>query len=74
MFVEVTAHTYGHQGENQDGLPLGDEDLNPDYMLESYILSVLNVDVGVFSEHSTIRRAFHEVLASTLGLAYLGLM
>ena len=61
-FAEATARLFmGLKRKTDDELELNHEDINPDYKLESYILSVLNVSKGVFSESSTISRAWYEI-------------
>lgn len=62
VFAEASARILmGWKRETGDDSQLNHEDINPDYKLESYILSILNVSKGVFSENNTLSRAWYEI-------------
>ena len=45
-------------------LEVDEEEMNPDYKLHSYLLSILNMDHGVFSDKTSIVRWWHELMCN----------
>ena len=72
VIAEATARILmGWKQKSDDDLELNHEDINPDYKLESYILSVLNVSKGVFSRAARYPVHGMRFHASIRGFLYL---